>query len=181
MPPVANPAVSQARPYSPGPRAHCRRLAHLAAHYYQVHAHLPQAAPMPLALENLVVAAGLPCDQPHDEQAACPDCRRLLSELLSTIGEQAPLRIWPIIDETIGQIEAGPVEPASPCAGTSPTRRAITLLPRLTSYRAVLHGPCERCGSQLWAEVPGGYRCLLCAPPLHFPDALRAAIAATCV
>jgi hypothetical protein len=58
----------------------------------------------------------------------------------------------------------------------TPTRRAIRLLPRLTQYQAMLHGPCERCGSQLWAHVRGGYRCLVCCPPLAFPESARRAL-----
>ena len=183
MPPVANPSLSpttpSARPYRPGPAVHCRRLARQVEGYYQVHAHLPGTPAMPLALENLLLAARMPCTQAHAEEARCPDCQRLLSELISATRAEEYLRIYPIIEETIAQIESGPPAPIS-AGGDSPIRRATALLPRLASYHAVLHGPCARCGSQLWAEVPGGYRCLICAPPLRFPVALRAAILAAC-
>lgn len=184
MPPAANAPIppasaTMARPYLPGPRIHCRRLANLVVGYYQVHAHLPGAPTMPLALENLLLAVQMPCTQPHPDEQTCPDCQRLLAELIAAVRAEAGLRLWPITRETIAQIEAGP--PDAPAThGDSPTRRAIALLPRLASYRAVLHGPCARCGSRLWAEVPGSYRCLICAPPLHFPDRLRVAIQTTC-
>ena len=59
------------------------------------------------------------------------------------------------------------------------TIRSCELQDQLYQYKAVMHGPCERCGCLIWARVEGGFRCLHCAPPARFPERLRRLIAST--
>lgn len=56
------------------------------------------------------------------------------------------------------------------------TGRQLRLLEAFAPYRGVVHQACERCGSIIWAQVAGGYRCLHCAPPISLPQHLRKAL-----
>jgi len=173
---VANPVR-----FTPGPRQRLRRLHRLVSTYYQVHAHLPGSA-VPLTMQNLLAVILLPCGAPHPDAASCPDCVRLLAHTLDAIRAEPACAIWPAIAEAVGTIEAaqaGALPQEVPAE--SPIRRAGALLPELADYHATLHSPCVVCGSLLWYEIPARrFRCLICAPPAHFPVSLRASILETC-
>lgn len=51
--------------------------------------------------------------------------------------------------------------------------RQLGLLDLFKPYHGVVHQACSTCGSIIWAQVAGGYRCLHCVPPTSLPERLR--------